>query len=278
MTAAMTAGADTAARRSLAAAAACAVLLALTACGSSAAPAAAPAATPGSSAANAVTGKLTVFAAASLKNTFTAFGKEFEAAHPGVTVTFDFGGSDTLAAGIVSGAPADVFASASAATMATVTKAGDNSAAPATFARNSLEIAVVPGNPKHISTIEQLAATSTKVALCAKTVPCGAAAVKALAAAGVTVTPVTYEQDVTSALTKVELKEVDAALVYRTDVQGAKGKVEGVDFPAAAQAVTSYPIAPLSHGGNSAAARAFTAFVLSAPARAELAAAGFQAP
>ncbi|MFC1414003.1 molybdate ABC transporter substrate-binding protein [Streptacidiphilus sp. N1-12] len=277
----------TASRRSLAVAAtACAALIGLTACSSSATTSASspsPSAASDSASATApaspaITGKLTVFAAASLKNTFTQFGKEFEAAHPGVTVTFNFGGSDTLAASIVSGAPADVFASASTATMATVTKASDNAAAPVNFAKNSLEIAVVPGNPKQITTLQQLAAKSTKVALCAKTVPCGAAAVKALAAAKVTVTPVTYEQDVTSALTKVELKEVDAALVYRTDVQGAKGKVVGVDFPAAQQAVTSYPIAPLTHGTNSAAAQAFTAFVLSAPAAQELAAAGFQAP
>lgn len=259
-----------------------AALLALTACSSSgttnASASASAAGSASTSASAAITGKLTVFAAASLKKTFTQFGKEFEAAHPGTTVTFNFGGSDTLAASIVSGAPADVFASASTATMTTVTKANDNAAAPVNFARNSLEIAVVPGNPKQITTLQQLSSSSVKVALCAKTVPCGAAAVRALDAAKVTVTPVTYEQDVTSALTKVELKEVDAALVYRTDVQGAKGKVLGVDFAAAQQAVTSYPIAPLTHSGNSAAAQAFTAFVLSAPAQQELAAAGFQAP
>ena len=274
---------STTVRRSLtAAAAASAALLALTACSSSSKPAASGSASATASASatpsDALTGKLTVFAAASLQQTFTQLGKEFEAAHPGTTVTFNFGGSDTLAASIVSGAPADVFASASPATMATVTKASDNSAAPVDFARNSLEIAVAPGNPKQITTINQLGDKSIKVALCAKTVPCGATAVKALAAAKVSVTPVTYEQDVTSALTKVELKEVDAALVYRTDVLGAQGKVVGVDFPAAQQAVTDYPIAPLAHGTNAAAAAAFTAYVLSAPAQAELAAAGFQAP
>ena len=272
-------------RRSLTVAAAgSAALLALTACGSSGS--SAPSASGSSSAAAsaaapttpAITGKVTVFAAASLKNTFTQFGKEFEAAHPGVTVSFNFGGSDTLAASIVSGAPADVFASASTATMTTVTTASDTAAAPVDFARNSLEIAVAPGNPKNITTLAQLAQKSVKVALCAKTVPCGATAVKALAAAKLTVTPVTYEQDVTSALTKVELKEVDAALVYKTDVQGAAGKVTGVDFPEAQQAITDYPIAPLAHAPNSAAAAAFTAYVLSAPAQKELAAAGFQAP
>jgi molybdate transport system substrate-binding protein len=258
-------------------------LTAISACSSStpratASPAPTSAAASASAGADAVTGKLTVFAAASLKNTFTKFGQEFEAAHPGVKVTFNFGGSDTLAASIVSGAPADVFASASTATMTTVTKANDNAAAPVDFAKNTLEIAVAPGNPKKIATIDQLADKANKVALCAKTVPCGAAAVKALAAAKVNVTPVTYEQDVTSALTKVELGEVDAALVYRTDVQGAKGKVVGVDFPAATQAVTTYPIAPLTHATNSAAAQAFTAFVLASAAQQELATAGFQAP
>ncbi len=273
------------ARRPLAAAVtASAALLALTACGSSGSSTPSAAGSSSASAAAsapsspAITGNLTVFAASSLKNTFTKFGTEFEAAHPGVKVTFNFGGSDTLAASIVSGAPADVFAAASTATMTTVTKASDNAAAPADFARNTLEIAVVPGNPKNITTLSQLSQKSVKVALCAKTVPCGAAAVKALAAAKLDVTPVTYEQDVTSALTKVELKEVDAALVYKTDVQGAGGKVVGVDFPEAQQAVTDYPIAPLSHGTNAAAAAAFTAYVLSAPAQAELAAAGFQAP
>lgn len=226
----------------------------------------------------AITGKVTVFAAASLQKTFTALGKQFEQAHPGVKVSFNFGGSDTLAASITSGAPADVFAAASEATMKTVTSAGDAAATPVDFAKNELEIAVRPGNPKHITTLQALTGKGVKVALCAKTVPCGAAAVTALGAAGVKLTPVTYEQDVTSALTKVELGEVDAALVYQTDVKGAAGKVDGVNFSAAAMAVTSYPIAALKHAPNATAAQEFVAFVTSAPVEAQLQAAGFQAP
>ncbi|MEZ0089079.1 molybdate ABC transporter substrate-binding protein [Streptacidiphilus sp. EB129] len=263
--------------------AAAVALLALSGCSSSGSTASSSSSTSASASASAssssaVTGTVTVFAAASLKQTFTELGKQFEAAHPGVTVRFNFGGSDTLAASIVSGAPADVFAAASTATMATVTKANDTATAPVNFAKNTLEIAVQPGNPKHIDSIAALALPANKVALCAKTVPCGAAAVKALAAAKVSVTPVTYEQDVTSALNKVELGEVDAALVYMTDVKGAMGKVTGVDFPAATQAVTTYPIAPLAHSGNSAAAAAFSSYIVSAPAQQVLAAAGFQAP
>ncbi|WP_408022745.1 molybdate ABC transporter substrate-binding protein [Streptacidiphilus fuscans] len=240
--------------------------------GSSSSPTASAASSAG------VTGKITVFAAASLKNTFTTLAKEFEAAHPGTSVTFSFGGSDTLAASIVNGAPADVFAAASTATMQTVTSKGDNAGAPVDFAKNELEIAVAPGNPKNITSLEQLADPKYKVALCAKTVPCGAAAVKALAAANVKLTPVTLEQDVTSALTKVELGEVDAALVYQTDVKGADKKVTGVNFAAATKAITTYPIVALKGSSNSATAQAFAAFVASPQGEQVLQAAGFQAP
>ncbi|WP_198035204.1 molybdate ABC transporter substrate-binding protein [Streptacidiphilus rugosus] len=271
------------ARRAAAAATAALALLGLAACGSSSSSTAGSAATSSATSAAtsssaALSGKVTVFAAASLKKTFTELGKAFEAAHPGVTVTFNFGGSDTLAASIVSGAPADVFASASTATMKTVVDKGDNAAAPVDFAKNELEIAVASGNPKHLTTLSQLTGSGVKVALCAKTVPCGAAAQKALTAANVKLTPVTLEQDVTSALTKVELGEVDAALVYQTDVKGAAGKVTGVDFPEAAKAITTYPITALKGSTNAAAAQAFAAYVASPEGEQVLAAAGFQAP
>ncbi|WP_042433276.1 molybdate ABC transporter substrate-binding protein [Streptacidiphilus anmyonensis] len=270
-------------RRTAVAATAALALLGLAACSSSSSTAGSSGSSASASASStasgaAVSGKITVFAAASLKNTFTELGKEFEAAHPGTTVTFNFGGSDTLAASIVSGAPADVFAAASTTTMQTVASKGDAVGAPVDFAKNELEIAVAPGNPKHLTTLAGLTGSGVKVALCAKTVPCGAAAVKALAASGVKLTPVTLEQDVTSALNKVELGEVDAALVYKTDVQGAKGKVTGVDFPEAAKAITTYPIAALKGSGNAAAAAAFAAFVASSQGEQVLAAAGFQAP
>lgn len=223
-------------------------------------------------------GTVAVFAAASLKESFTTLGRAFEAAHPGTKVTFNFGGSDALAAGITSGAPADVFAAASPKTMRIVTDAKEAAGAPATFARNRLEIAVVPGNPKGVATLEDLGKPGTKVALCAEEVPCGAAARKALDAAGVKLTPVSYEQDVKSALTKVELKEVDASVVYRTDVKAAAGKVEGVEFPESARAVNDYPIVLLEDAPNAEAAKAFVALVRSGQGRKALGEAGFLKP
>ena len=225
-----------------------------------------------------LSGTVTVFAAASLTGTFTQLGKDFEAANPGVTVKFNFGGSDTLAASIVSGAPADVFAAASTTTMNTVTKAGDATSTPTVFVKNQLEIAVPPGDPKGIKTLADLTKSGIKVALCATTVPCGSAAVKAEAAGSIKITPVTLETDVKSALTKVELGEVDAALVYQTDVKASGGKVQGVDFAEAAKAINTYPIVVLKGAPNAAAAQAFVAFVLSAHGHDVLSAAGFQNP
>ncbi|GHA15725.1 molybdate-binding protein [Streptomyces echinoruber] len=221
---------------------------------------------------------MTVFAAASLKESFTTLGKEFEKDHPGTKVTFNFGGSDTLAANITAGAPADVFAAASPKTMGIVTGEKDTAGPPVTFVRNRLEIATLPGNPDHISSLKDLTRSGLKVVLCAKTVPCGAAAQKALDAGGLKVTPVSYEQDVKSALTKVELKEADAAVVYKTDVKAAGGKVEGVTFPESARAVNDYPIALLKNAPNPDAARAFIALVRSAEGRGVLTRAGFLAP
>ncbi|MDX3073370.1 molybdate ABC transporter substrate-binding protein [Streptomyces sp. MI02-7b] len=261
-----------------------AVLLALSACSSgddsndassSAAPSASDAA---ASPADDLKGTVTVFAAASLKETFTELGKQFEAAHPGTKVTFNFGGSDSLAASITSGAPADVFAAASPKTMKIVTDAEDASGEPETFVRNQLEIAVVPGNPKKIDALKDLTGPGLKVALCAKEVPCGAAAQKALDAGGLKLTPVSYEQDVKSALTKVELKEVDASLVYKTDVKAAGGKVEGVEFPESAKVVNDYPIVLLKDAPNADAAKAFIALVESPGGAEVLSAAGFLNP
>ncbi|HEU5356675.1 MAG TPA: molybdate ABC transporter substrate-binding protein [Actinocrinis sp.] len=248
---------------------------------SSSSGAAAAAGSPSSGASSStspLTGTVTVFAAASLTGTFTQLGKDFQAAHPGVTVKFNFGGSDTLAASIVSGAPADVFAAASTTTMGTVTKAGDASGTPTVFVKNQLEIAVPPGDPKGIKTLSDLTKSGVKVALCATTVPCGAAAVKAEAAGNVKINPVTLETDVKSALTKVELGEVDAALVYQTDVKAAGGKVQGVDFAEAAKAVNTYPIVVLKEAPDATAAQAFVGFVLSSHSRDVLSAAGFQSP
>jgi molybdate transport system substrate-binding protein len=270
-------------RRGIAAvSAAAAALLALSACSSSAKSTgtdSTPAASSSSSAAApAIKGKVVVFAAASLQQTFTELGKEFQAAHPGTTVSFNFSGSGTLAASIVAGAPADVFAAASNGSMATVTKANDTVGTPVTFAKNILEIATAPGNPKHITDLADLTKPGIKVALCAATEPCGAAAITALADAKVKLTPVTYESDVTGAQNVVEEGQVDASLIYYTNILGAGKKLTGVPFATAQAAVTEYPIATLAHGTNAAAAQAFTAFILSSQGQQVLTAAGFQNP
>ncbi|MDF3299665.1 molybdate ABC transporter substrate-binding protein [Streptomyces tropicalis] len=256
-----------------------AALLALSACSSSSDPSTGSGASPAAgSSSSKLSGNITVFAAASLKESFTALGKEFERQHPGTGVTFSFGGSDSLAAGITGGAPADVFAAASPKTMAIVTGRKDAAGPPATFVRNQLEIATLPGNPHKVSSLKDLTRSGLKVVLCDRTVPCGAAAQKALAAGGLKLTPVSYEQDVKSALTKVELKEADAAVVYRTDVRAAGDTVEGVEFPESAKAVNDYPIALLKNAQNATTAKAFIDLVRSPEGQKVLTAAGFLKP
>lgn len=228
-------------------------------------------------AAGAKTTEVTVFAAASLTGAFTELGTAFETAHPGVMVRFNFGSSATLAQQIVQGAPADVFAAASPAAMATVTDAA-LAGPPATFARNTLTIAVPARNPAGVDELKDLADPKVKVALCAEQAPCGAAAATALDAAGLTVTPVTLERDVKATLTKVELGEVDAALVYTTDVIASGGRVRGIPFPEAGQAVNDYPIAVLAGAPAGDLARRFADLVLSPQGRTVLAEAGFQTP
>ncbi|MET8779226.1 molybdate ABC transporter substrate-binding protein [Nocardia sp. NPDC004654] len=225
-----------------------------------------------------VSGTVTVFAAASLTETFTALGKEFEAAHPGVKVVYSFGASSSLAQQIGQGAPADVFASAAPANMQQVVDRGEITAQPTTFVSNRLKIAVPKGNPGKITGLADFGKTEPRIALCAEQVPCGAAAKKVFEIAGIAPQPDTREQDVKAVLTKVTLDEVDAALVYRTDVQAAGDKVEGIDFPESTQAVNTYPIAPLAKAPNPNAAAAFVDFVRSDRAKQVFAAAGFDTP
>jgi molybdate transport system substrate-binding protein len=225
-----------------------------------------------------ISGTVVVFAAASLKGTFTTLAAAFEHANPGVKVVPSYGGSDTLAAQITQGAPVDVFAAASTTTMATVTKAGAASGTPQVFAKNELEIAVLPTNPNHVAALADVTKSGVKLALCAPTAPCGAAAAKAFTAAKLTPHPATLEQDVTAVLTKVELGEVDAGLVYQTDVKSAGSKVSGVNFAEAASAINTYPITVIKGARNPGAAQAFVAYVLSAAGQQVLRAAGFQQP
>ena len=233
--------------------------------------------TPAASSSAAQTGTITVLAAASLKETFTQLGKQFETAHPGDTVKFSFGASSALAEQISSGAPADVFASASTKNMDQVVSAG-NASNPQNFAENVMEVAVPPNNPAKVTSVNDLAKSSVKTALCQPQVPCGVVAAEVFKNAKITVKPVTLQPDVKSVLTQVELGNVDAGVVYVTDVQAAGSKVKGVTIPANVNASTTYPIATLTNSKEQAIAAAFMAYVLSPPGEQVLKAAGFQQP
>ncbi|HWJ54420.1 MAG TPA: molybdate ABC transporter substrate-binding protein, partial [Propionibacteriaceae bacterium] len=250
-----------------------AALLLVTACAAEAPQPAGP--TPTGSAAAAAS-PIAVFAAASLTEAFTQIGTDFQT-RSGSKVTFNFGSSATLATQINAGAPADVFAAASPATMKTVTGTGGASD-PVDFVSNTLQIAVPKGNPGKITGLADFADASKTIAICAPQVPCGAAAVKVFQAAKIVPKPDTLEADVKATLAKVAADEVDAALVYRTDVISAPSDVEGIDFPEADKAVNTYPIAVLTQSKTADIAQAFVDYVLSSDGQAVLKKAGFAQP
>ncbi|MEI6373154.1 MAG: molybdate ABC transporter substrate-binding protein [Actinomycetes bacterium] len=225
----------------------------------------------------AASGSITVFAAASLKGTFTTIGSQFEAANPGATVTFNFGGSSSLATQITQGAPADVFASASNKTMETVTTA-KLAADPSVFAVNSLEIATPTTQSIPVTSLADLATPGIKVAVCQIDVPCGATALALFEKNKVTVTPTSQEPDVKAVMSKVTLGEVDAGIVYVTDVQAAKGSVTGVEIPADQNVTTKYPIATVLTTKQPATATAFVQYLLSPAGQKVMREAGFAAP
>jgi molybdate transport system substrate-binding protein len=249
--------------------------LLLSACGGSAEPqGAAP--SPGTESSSSG-GAITVLAAASLTEAFNQIGKDFEAKNPGSKVTFSFGSSATLATQIVQGAPADVFAAASPVAMKTVAAAGAANP-PTDFASNTLEIAVPKGNPHKITGLKDFGDESRRIALCAPQVPCGAAAVQVFADAKIVPKPDTLEQDVKATLQKVASDEVDAALVYKTDVIAAGDQLDGMEFPEAQKAINVYPIATLKESKNPTLAQAFGDYVVSPEGRSVLAKAGFAQP
>src|SRR4051812_1562398 len=225
-----------------------------------------------------LSGTLTVFAAASLTDVFTDLGDQLEKANPSLDVQFNFAGSDALATQITQGAPGDVFASANETQMKVVTDAGLQAGDPTVFAQNVLEIAVPKGNPGHVTGLSDFADPDLTIAVCAPTVPCGAAAQKVFSAAGITAQPDTEEEDVKAALNKVQLGEVDAALVYATDVLAAGDQVEGIEFPEAEQAINDYPICTLKAAPNPDAAQAFVDLVKSDEGQKALTDAGFGKP
>lgn len=244
-------------RRRAAALVAALPLVALAACG-------------GSGGSDAPSTHATVLAAASLTDAFNAEKAAFEKAHPGTQITLSFAGSQSLVAQIQQGAPADVFASADERSMDAARR--ETTAAPRVFARNTLAIAVAPGNPKHIASLADLARPGVAVVLAAPAVPAGHYARTALQKAGVTVAPKSLEENVRSVLTKVELGEADAGIVYASDITAAGHQVSRVTIPPAVNQTARYPIAPLS---RDATGRAFLAFVLSPAGQRILTRAGF---
>ncbi len=221
---------------------------------------------------------LTVSAAASLTDTFTELGKQFEADNEGVKVKFSFGGSSDLVAQIQQGAPADVFASADTANMDKATADDLIEGEPVNFASNTLGIAVPPDNPAKVTSLQDLSKPGTKVVVCAAEVPCGAAAQKVEEAAKVTIKPVSEEQSVTDVLNKVETGEADAGLVYVTDVKSAGDKVKGITFPESSSAVNTYPIGALADSKNQDLAKEFVDLVTGPDGQQVLADAGFAKP
>ncbi|OZD09444.1 molybdate ABC transporter substrate-binding protein [Rhodococcus sp. 06-235-1A] len=227
---------------------------------------------------DAIDGDITVFAAASLKTTFTDLGARFEAEHPGTSVEFSFAGSSDLVAQLISGAPADVFASADTKNMTAAVDAGVVAGDPVDFASNTLTIVTAPGNPDGITSLAELADPDVLTVICAPQVPCGAATASVEAASGTDIPAVSEESSVTDVLGKVTSGQADAGLVYVTDASGAGDAVTAVPFAESSGAVNTYPVAALSESDNEATARAFAEFVAGPVGRDVLGRAGFGAP
>lgn len=218
---------------------------------------------PGTTEAEGSTGSITVFAAASLTDAFGEMASTFEDENPGSTVELNFGASSALREQILAGAPADVFASANTSNMDQLVDADAVQGEPEMFAANQLEIAVPAGNPGNVEGLEAFGNADLNIGLCAEEVPCGQFGREALANAGVTPAQDTDEPDVRSLLTKVEAGDLDAGLVYHTDVLAAGDQVEGIEVPEDVNVIAEYPLAALSASGNAEGAAAFVEFVLS---------------
>ena len=231
---------------------------------------------------------LNVFAAASLQAAFTKIGQQFHAAHSNVSVTFNFGGSNTLAQQIVQGAPADVFASANPAQMNVVVKGGyANAGSVKTFAHNRLIVVLPKNNPANIQSLQDLAKPGIKVVLAAAAVPAGQYALVFLAQASTDPTfgagykanvlknVASYEQDVKSVLTKVSLGEADAGIVYVTDAETAASSVATLAIPEALNNIALYPIVAVKNSAHGATAQQFVDYVTSADGQVVLASYGF---
>ncbi|MEA3501420.1 MAG: molybdate ABC transporter substrate-binding protein [Actinomycetota bacterium] len=227
---------------------------------------------------NTAADEILVSAASSLTEAFTEMESAFESANPEIDVVLNTGGSSALREQILAGAPADVFASANTANMDRIVDAGDVEGEPAIFARNRLEIAVPTGNPGGVTGLADFARDELLIGLCAESVPCGDYGRQALQNAGVTPAVDTEEPNVRALLTKIEVGELDAGIVYATDVASTKGGVDGVEVSDEDNVYAEYPIAVLAEAPNADGAANFVAFVLSDQGRSILADHGFALP
>jgi molybdate transport system substrate-binding protein len=219
--------------------------------------------------------EIKVFAAASLTAAFSQLGEQYTAANGGTKVTFNFAGSQVLATQIRQGAPADVFASADVPNM---DKAKDLVDPPQNFASNLLRIVVEKGNPRGVKGLGDLARKDLKVVLAAPEVPAGRYAEQILDKAGVTVQPVSQEDNVKAVVTKVSLGEADAGIVYATDVTAGGDKIEGVDIPKDQNVTATYPIATVKASKHQQQAQAFVDLVRSPDGQRVLESFGFLPP
>jgi len=224
------------------------------------------------------TGTLTVSAAASLSDVFPRIAEAFTRRYPGTTITFNFGGSSTLVNQVIGGAPVDVLATASEPTMWKAVNAGVANR-PWLFARNTMAIAMPPDNPARITTLADLTRPGVLVGICAVEVPCGAAARDLLAKNRLAITPVTRELDVRTLLAKVVSGDLDAGIVYVTDVRAVGRQVASVSIPHADNVTTTYPIATVGRTSNPRLATEFVHYVrFSTSAQGLLRAYGFARP
>lgn len=220
--------------------------------------------------------ELVVLGAASLTGVLEELAADYEDRNPGTTVVVSTGGSSGLARQVLGGIPADLLVVASPESLQPVLDAGEAVGEPTVVATNRVQIATPRGNPAGIRSLADLTREELAVALCAPQVPCGAAAQRAFAASGLTAAPDTLEQDVRAVLAKVRLGEVDAGVVYATDVLAAGRDVVGLPVPGAPS--TDYPAVVLRAGDQRDAARQFLDLLTSPVGQTVLTDAGFSLP
>jgi len=219
-----------------------------------------------------------IFAAASLTASFQELAQAFETSHPGSKIELHCAGTPQLVFQIREGAPVDVFASADEMNMKRIVEMGKTVTTPAVFARNRLTIVTAKGNPLEIRALADLDRPDLRVVLCGPTVPAGRYARQALAQAGVVVKSLSDEPSVKAVVSKVQLGEVDAGVVYSTDAVSARDQVDAVAIPDDYNVDCAYPIVPLLAGANRRGGEAFVAFVTSEAGQMILQRYGFTSP